>query len=252
MFNKFLFLVALTPKNLLTPLRERLQQASFASLNSVKYDNFRVLLFGDEDKVDGNLTFISAPNGKKGDRLKFALEYIEKHEIAFDYIARFDDDDFINPTIFDQYKFTKCNAIADKYHGFVDLGTCKTITTFRNWMANTVLMCKEDAFANMPNGKTLIEQDHAEEWHNYFKKKEVLYAPKNNPIYLRLLSPTSETANIDEDYNAYLKSFGNWKKPIFMEAFKQDMLNIKNISEAFFPKVEKNVYAPKKWWRSVF
>ena len=96
MQNKFLLLVALTPVEYLNPLRSRLQEVSLNSLRKVKYDNFQVLILGEKDQEEGKLKYIKSPNGRKGLRLAFALDYIKKHQIDYDYIARFDDDDVLN------------------------------------------------------------------------------------------------------------------------------------------------------------
>ena len=50
--------MALTPQKLLNPLRIDLQQASLSSLANLKYDNYQVLLLGDEDKIEEKLHFL--------------------------------------------------------------------------------------------------------------------------------------------------------------------------------------------------
>jgi len=232
---KFLFLVALTPKTLVNPLRQRLQDLSMLSLKSIEYDNYAAIILGEEEKIDGNLIFVKAPNGTKGERLKFAMDYLIAQNIDYEYLCRFDDDDILNPLILTLYKNTKAMCIADKHHAFFDLFTKRCLQTKRTWMANTVFLRKDCATCLMPDGRTLIEQDHAEEWMNFFKEKEVKFASKKHPIYLRVLSPTSETANIDaNNYQNYLKSFGNWKNAKTILDFKPLIEKLNIIGKDFY------------------
>lgn len=103
---------------MLNPLRIKLQETSFTSLKNIKYDNYEVLLFGEQEKTEGKLHFIKAPEGRKGDRLKFALRYISQNKITCDHLCRFDDDNLINPNILSLCAALKNNAIADQYHSF--------------------------------------------------------------------------------------------------------------------------------------
>lgn len=232
---KFLFLVALTPKTLINPLRQRLQELSLSSLRDQENDNYAAIILGDEEKIDGNLIFVKAPNGTKGERLKFAMKYLVKENIDYQYLCRFDDDDILNPSIFNFLSGAKAAVIADKYHSFFDLYTQKCLQTKRDWMANTVFLRKDCATHLMPDGRTLIEQDHAEEWMKFFKGKEIYFVPKKHPIYLRVLSPTSETANIDADnYQNYLESFGNWRNAKAIDDFKHQIKELQQISSSFF------------------
>lgn len=236
--NKFLLLVALTPVEYLNPLRSRLQEVSLDSLRKVKYDNFQVLVLGDKEYEEGKLSYIKAPNGSKGLRLKFALEYIEKHNLAYDYIARFDDDDVLNSQIFEQYANSKSACIADRFHAYYDLNSHLTITEEKNWLANTVFLKKEHALAMCKDGRTLIEQDHALEWHSYFQKKEVLYTKSQVPIYLRVLSPTSitSTTNDNHSYATYLDSFGDWLSPIHLPDFESSIAQLEKVHNEFYPE----------------
>jgi len=235
--NQFLLLVALTPQEYLNPLRRRLQEVSLASLRRVKYDNFQALILGDEDREEGNLKFIKAPSGTKGLRLDFALKYIKKLGINYDYIARFDDDDVLNPSIFKLIAEIKADCIADNAHAFYDLNSNLTITSQKDWLANTVFLKKEHALALLPDNRTLIEQDHGEEWHLYFKKKEISYVKSASPIYIRVLSPTSITSTSNESgsYAQYLDSFGNWLLPVELPHFSESLKGLESIHLEFYP-----------------
>lgn len=236
---KFLFLVALTPKTLINPLRQRLQDLSLSSLKSTEYDNYAAIILGEHEKIEGKLIFVKAPNGTKGERLKFAMDYLIAQNIEYEYLCRFDDDDVLNPHILNMYRDSKSACIADEYHAFYDLYTKQCLQTKRTWMANTVFLRKDYATFLMPDGRMLIEQDHAEEWMTFFKGKDVNFASKNHPIYLRVLSPTSETANVDaSNYLNYLKSFGNWEKAKAIKDFEPILEKLKVTGNEFFENSE--------------
>ena len=104
-------------------------------------------------------------------------------------------------------------------------------------MANTVFLKKVHALAMLPNKKTLIEQDHAEEWHGYFENKEVSYVSKNRPVYLRVLSPTSITSTTGDvkSYAQYLDSFGDWLTPMAFSCFKESLTQLEKVHLEFYP-----------------
>ncbi len=211
---KFIFLVTLTPPSYMNPLRAVLQKNCINSLKQIKGDNYLALLIGEENKVDKKLHYIASPQGNKGIKLAFAIEYLVQQKIQYTHLCRFDDDDIINPNILNQLYESNADCFADKYHGFYDLTSNRILLAKKNWMANTVFMKKEHALHIMPNNRTLIEQDHAESWQSYFESKKIYYVSKNSPIYLRVLSPTSITALLDTatDYVAYLNTFGDWSR----------------------------------------
>lgn len=235
--NQFLLLVALTPKKFLSPLRVSLQEVSIDSLKRVEYDNFQAIILGDEERVEGKLHYVKSPDGTKGERLSIALDYLNNQNIAFDYIARFDDDDVFNPSILGRYKSATADCLADQFHAFYDLNSNRTINTKKSWLANTVLLKKAHALNIQKDGRTLIEQDHAEEWHSYFKDKLVEYALPDHPIYLRVLSPTSITAKEDDGatYSQYLRSFGDWSKPKKFVDFSQSQAKMDQVHQEFYP-----------------
>ncbi len=220
---------------MMNPLRAALQQASLASLRNIKYDNYQAIILGDEDKIEHNLHFVKAPEGSKGDRLAFALNYLKTSNTQFDYICRFDDDDIFNPFILNNYAQTNADCIADLYHAFYNLASHQCIVSKKTWLANTVFLKKAHALSVLKDGRTLIEQDHAEEWMPYFADKKITYSHKNHPLYLRVLSPTSITANIDKNaYKTYLQSFGNWKKHLDLNDFVASLINLYEINQAFY------------------
>ncbi len=193
MQHKFLLLVALTPKRFLNPLRSELQRLSLDSIRQIEYDNCEAIVLGDEEGVDGKLRFVKSPEGSKGDRLAFALKYLKEESIDYDYIARFDDDDIINPKTMARFTSTKGDCFADRFHGFYDLFSGCLALSEKDWLANTVFMKRQHALAQMKDGRTLIEQENAEKWQHFFRGKEVVYASKPEPIYFRVLSTNSNS-----------------------------------------------------------
>ncbi len=250
--NKFLLLVALTPVEYLNPLRSRLQEVSLNSLRKVKYDNFQVLILGEKDQEEGKLKYIKSPNGRKGLRLAFALDYIKKHQIDYDYIARFDDDDVLNPGIFEQYSNAIADCIADKFHAYHDLNSHLSITEGKNWLANTVFLKKEHALAMLPNQMTLIEQDHANEWQAYFEGRNIQYAESEMPLYLRVLSPTSITSTLNDQgsYGLYLESFGDWLSPAKLPDFQESLDQLYLVHNEFYPE-GKYVPVSHSWFSRI-
>jgi hypothetical protein len=236
--NQFLVLVALTPKKFLNPLRIALQEVSIDSLKKIEYDNFKAIILGDDEKVEGNLIYVKSPDGTKGKRLTVALKYILDQKIDFDYIARFDDDDVFNPKVLQQFSSIEADCLADHFHAFYDLNSNRTISTKKNWLANTAFLTREHAFSIQKDGRTLIEQDHAEEWHLYFEKRNMYYASAGQPIYLRVLSPTSITANGQEgsSYSHYLQSFGDWSQPLKLTNFSESLSKLEKVHQEFYPE----------------
>ena len=243
--NKFLFIVALTPMEFLNPLRIRQQEVFLDSLKAVKYDNFQAILLGDKEDKVGKLTFVKSPNGSKGDRLKFALEYLKRNEIEYDYVARFDDDDVLNPNIFEIVnELPEADCFYDNWHAYYDLYSGEHTHEKKDWMANAILMKKEHALFVLADGRTLVEQDHAQEWHLYFRHLKKTALPKLRPIYLRILSPGSVTANAKEEqnYQTYLAGQCKWNvRPVFKDFEFDELLQI---HKDFYP--EGKLQIPKR------
>src|ERR1022692_1193725 len=97
MEREFLFVTTLTPTRLLTPLRQKLFELYKLSLLNQTYKNWKVLLIGEEESVDGNFIRIKSNEEWKILKLQYALNYIEKLEKKPDYVLRLDDDDIISP-----------------------------------------------------------------------------------------------------------------------------------------------------------
>ena len=64
--------------------------------------------------------------------------------------------------------------------------------------------------------------EHGKDWISFYKNKNILYTPKKQPLYVRILSPTSITSGFNVSnhiqlstteilkYYKYLESFGSW------------------------------------------
>ncbi len=57
----------------------------------------------------------------------------------------------------------------------------------------------------------MIENDHSK-LQKYYEQKNVIFAKKNNPVYLRSISSNSITAINSKSSKDYINSFGNWRK----------------------------------------
>lgn len=215
MSKRFLFITPLTPKHLLTPLRELLFNQFLFALNNQSYPNWEAILIGDEEKTEGKIKYLKVQALSKEIKLIFAKEYILNLKEKPDYIIRIDDDDIINPFVLEKISGLEFDCYADNYHAFYDIVSGKISQQNRPWLANTVIHKYEHAMIEYGVDKTpLFLCDHSKSWHDYYKDKKVIFSSKKHPIYLRVLSPTSITAETNElkSYNLYLKGFGKWKR----------------------------------------
>ena len=225
----FVFIIALTPKEFLTETKTKLFELTIESLKSQVSDNWQALLIGDEDFETGNLIYLKSEAKKKGDKILFALSYIEKQNKKPKYLIRFDDDDLISSTVVNAIEKLNFDCYADKYHTYYNLINGKISFLKANFMANSVFHKYEHAIKIVDHpkeendiNKPLIACDHALEFIRYYKDKNIIYSPRKQPLYLRILSPASVTMGIlDEksrakfdidDFNQKSKEFGFWQK----------------------------------------
>lgn len=239
--KKFLFVTPLTPSKLLTPLRSKLYLEFISSLNNQTYSNWQALLIGEEEKQEGNIVYAKVKAESKEIKLIFAKEYILNMDVKPDYIIRIDDDDVINPQLLERLSKMDFDCYADKFHAFYDILSGKICQKEKSWLANTVVHKYEHSMAEIGEERLpLLNCDHGKEWYSYYKNRNLIFAPKNHPVYLRVLSPTTVTSGIynsaiapvhdkyeefkskvvklkkltDIDfkvYSSYLKGFGKWK-----------------------------------------
>jgi hypothetical protein len=221
--KSFLFITTLTPKQFLTPLRTELFSVYLNALKAQKYKNWNALLIGDEDKLEENIIYLKSDAISKTEKLEAAYKYLLELNIKPDYIIRIDDDDLISPYILESVSKIEFDCYSDLYHSFYDLTTGKTSQLKRDWLPNTVIHKYEHAMVLYgDNNLPLFMHDHSKSWHVFYKGKKLLFAPKKDAVYLRIISPTTITSRMDqanshsyesldmEQYANYVKSFGVW------------------------------------------
>lgn len=220
----FLFIIPLTPNVLAGSVRAELQKKCFELLRIQNYSNWRALVIGDQppEVIKDEPRFIHLKTeGKKEEKLKQATEFIKTSGITSDYIIRLDDDDFFNPTILKQVATLEFDIYTDKYHTFFEYESQAISQQIRPWFPNTCIHKFSHAMNSLENTsgvkfmecapKTLlIENDHSK-IHWYYRYKKIVYAGRENPVYLRVLNKESITAKSGLDYHIYLKQFGIWK-----------------------------------------
>jgi hypothetical protein len=222
--KKFLFITTLTPRSLLSPLRASLFDLYKDALNGQTYSNWEALLIGEEEKKQGRIIYKKTDAVSKTDKLKVAYDYLLSLEVKPDYIIRLDDDDLISQYALERAAKLDFDCCSDLHHTFYDIASGLVSQQDRDWLPNTIIHKYEHAVAPYgDSGKLLFSQDHSQAWHRYYADKKVHYVPKSEPVYLRILSPTTITSKIDplhserfenidmNAYAAYLKGFGKWR-----------------------------------------
>ncbi len=230
--KKFLFITHITPVAKRTVLRQGLIDCYFKALEAQRYGDWQVVIMGEENKEDGKFHYFDL--GKVSREEKFHVvksilqsERFQKIVRGIDYVIKLDDDDIISPTILEKVSTLDADIYFDKFHSFYEITSGMITQQERNWMASTCIHRKECIFSEW-NGVgasavgNLLYTEHHLAWHEYYKNKRKVIADRNDPVYLRVLSPTSITsgalagppANIGEinfeKYISYLKNFGDW------------------------------------------
>ena len=222
--KKFLFITTLTPQQFLTPLRASLFDLYLEALKGQSYSNWEAIIIGEVDKKESNFTYIKSDAVSKADKLKVAYEYLIKLEVKPDYIIRLDDDDIISPDVLSKAALLDFDCYSDEYHSYYDITSGNISQQTRHWLPNTIIHKYEHGIAPYGEDKVpLFMHDHSQAWHKYYADKKVVFASKKNPIYLRVISPTTITSKMDPNkankiesfdkdaYNTYLKTFGKWR-----------------------------------------
>jgi hypothetical protein len=231
--NKFLFITHITPKAKRSAFRQGLIDIYFSSLHNQTYPDWKAIVFGEEEKVDGNFHYFILEDGSSENKLAAIKKLLEKTEVKSlldeaDYIIKLDDDDIISPTLLDHLKDFRGDLYYDRFHTFIDSSSGTITQQERPWVASTCVHKKEHILSNW-NGAgasvvgILLYTDHSKTWHVFYESKNKVAAPKESPVYLRVLSPTSITSGAlngppqslkDVDMNkyyTYLSGFGEWK-----------------------------------------
>ena len=252
--KSFLFIIPLTPQSYLTPLRKELFSLFLSALKQQTYENWEVLLLGEEEKKDGKFTYIRTEAVTKEDKFLVAIDYLKSLKIKPDYIIRIDDDDLISPNVLKRASKLYFDCYSDRYHTFYDMSTGKISQSRREWLPNTVIHKFEHALANVRNSNemlvdnnnfSLIGLDHNIYWEKYYRDKKILWSEIENPVYLRILSPTSITNLINNQehvktwnhnsqlaFNKYTIGYGPWVYKN-LSGFRQYYGDLKLIWERF-------------------
>lgn len=236
----FLFLVPLTPPAYLDDVRSQLKKMCFnqlAKLNASK----RVWALGEGAAEDADVEFISTTSVTKEDKLLEVGKMLANHDTPIArYIIRLDDDDLINPVVFDTLANQEFDVAYDAGHCFYDLSSGLTSQQIRPWIANTAIHKYECALEMVAavggsplagNKNFLFACDHSQAWHTFYRNKKKYETRSEEPLYLRVLSPGSITAkgsnsNEADSYYTYLSSFGLWERNFPLTADVRDELLI--------------------------
>ncbi|RAU83290.1 glycosyltransferase family A protein [Pontibacter arcticus] len=217
----FLYIIPHTPEEFRTPLRDKLFELTIKSLQDQTYANWRAIVVTDFDHEEGNILYVKSAARRKGEKVTYALQQIGNKLEKPDYVIRLDDDDIINPSVLETASKLEFDCLSDRYHAYYDMVSELTSLQKRDWIPNTVIHKFEYAVTVNSKG-TLLSTDHSA-WHLFYKDKKLTYLPAGSePLYLRIISPTSITAGLSNKDNAdfsvairsyqlYLSSFGNWR-----------------------------------------
>jgi hypothetical protein len=218
----YLFLIPTSPNLEEGSLRRDLQKLCFEQVKKLNA-SFVVWLLGEADLDHSHFKKIDCDGTIKEEKLKEAGDQLAKLPRLAKYLIRLDDDDLINPEVFDRLAKADFDIAFDRKHFFYDLATDLASSQKRNWIPNTAIMDFNHALtkieakggAQTEDGKNyLFACDHSRAWHPFFKGKQTV--KEKEPIYVRILNPQSITAGgskeFDENhYFRYLHGFGTWR-----------------------------------------
>ena len=119
--NFFVFIIPRTPKQFRNSLRECLWEKTKQSILQQKYSYWQALVVDDHEETQGKISYINSAALKKGEKLQFALKFIETWNNKPDYVIRLDDDDIINSTALEFVKNKSFDIAIDSYHTFYEI-----------------------------------------------------------------------------------------------------------------------------------
>lgn len=247
----FLFIIPRTPKQFRTPLRDYLWQICLDSIQNQTFYNWQALVIDEIELVDGKIQYVASNANRKGEKIQHGLRIVETWKNKPDYIIRLDDDDNIAPNALSLIENKSFDVAVDEFHTFYELRSGFFCQTRRPWFANTIIHKYEHAKAIMPDGRPLLDQDHARVWHNYYSGKQIHKFPKETPLYLRILSPTTVTSLQDKDYLKYVISFGSWKKNSDLKKHFCSELFEHPVEQTFRLKIKLHPSAIKKMLKAI-
>lgn len=245
--KKFVFITTRNQHQYDHPLRSRLWTICLNTLQQQQSDNWEALVVGLDEKQEGNITYLKATGDTKKPKIKQALEYIAAQETPPEYLIRLDDDDLISATMLKELDGLKSDAFTDKYHLLYDITTGKSLQNDHTWFPNTCILGYQHAIQPFgPEQMPLFMYDHDKAWHQYFEGKNVGYAAKNNPVYLRIISPSTvsisgtwdKSKDYDqENFDRYVQSLRKWRRINFwrkrsfkgLDAYEPDLAAIREM-----------------------
>jgi len=253
----YLFIIPASPDLEKGSLRQELQKLCFQQLQKLEA-SYMVWLLGDADVEHSSFRKVICSGKSKEDKLKEAGDELNEMPRLAKYLVRLDDDDLINPHVFDNMATLNFDIAFDKKHFFYDLATDLTSCQKRAWVPNTAILNYNSALtkvvaiggAHTIDGMNyLFACDHSQAWHPFFEKMNVVHPEE--PIYLRILNPQSITAGgpkqfSKKNYFRYLDGFGTWRAP-FPSSLVSVKFNLQSIRKKQFGEPLK--FKPK---RSIF
>jgi len=249
--NSFIIVTTYAPESMKSgTLRNAVFEAFYANLKSLNYPKLTCLLVGPKPaKQEGSIYWIKSTGQTKGEKLIDARNYLLEHNLRSDYITRLDDDDFIRADALHDFAHATGDVLCDKAHAFMDLTTGKFSCQERPWIANTALHRFDHAFQITPcsdESGLMFNCNHADCWLPYYQDKHIEYTSRQNPLYVRLLSPTSITSSgstsiassqVNFDYRGfkkYVRTFGKFSKSEEELMPKKAMEKLVQIRNAYF------------------
>lgn len=225
MTTDYLFLIPLTPDKVSSEMRKALRKLCFAQLGKLKATK-QVWLLSESELYDPDFQVVKTSGYSKEDKLYEAGFLLRQQPNLARYLVRLDDDDLINPAVFDEAATRDFDCLYDSTHWFYDLSSGRCSAQKRPWIANTAIHKMEHALATVParGGSRLAADtnflyacDHSQAWHLYYANKKTEQTAAELPLYLRILSPRSRTSGGSDDFENtfpfYLQRFGPWKSP---------------------------------------
>ncbi len=220
----YLFLIPLNPESASNDMRRALRKLCLEQVSAIKASK-RVWLLGTDTSPHPDFEAIKTAGRSKEDKLYEAGFLLEKEVDTARYLVRLDDDDLVNPAVFDAaVNYPDFDCLYDHTHWFYDLSSGRCSTQQRPWIPNTAIHAMHHAVQRIPaiGGSTLADDenflfacDHSRAWHAYYTGKNLVRTDKDNPLYLRVLSPRSRSAGGSDDFKTtfpyYLQRFGTWK-----------------------------------------
>jgi hypothetical protein len=241
----YLFLIPTSPNLKEDSLRKDLQRLCFEQVEKLK-SSYEVWLLGEAEVENPRFKNIDCKGTSKEAKLKEAGELLAGMSTSAKYLVRLDDDDLINPRVFDELAKRDFDIAYDRKHFFYDLATDLASRQKRDWIPNTAILDFQKAMTKVDDPRPLsadtersrsVENylfacDHSRAWRIFFSGGNIVH-PKES-VYVRILNPESITATAsgkfsENNYFRYLQGFGAWRAALPEALFpvKTDLMKIR-------------------------